>query len=116
MALDVHAEYLSGGLGCLICRLGDLDPTGLPASADLDLGLDDDNSAAEGTDHRCRGASFLNGLGHDASQHRHTVRFEHVARLVLEKIHEFILIVAYGNVSRDRRRRACLGLQRGRQQ
>src|SRR5665647_2728200 len=107
VALDVHTENLSGGLSRVLGRLGDLDPTGLATSTDLDLRLDDDHSAAVGADRLCRGAGFFNGLGDGSSQHGHTVRFEHVARLVFEKIHEFILIVEYGNVQAERSPRPC---------
>jgi len=94
VALDVYAQDLAGGLGCLIRVLGDLDATCLPASADLDLRLDHDHPATVGADRHRRCTGLFNGLGDDASQHRHSVRLEHIARLVLEKIHQFILIVA----------------------
>ena len=84
VALDVHAENLSGGLCGFINRLGDLDATGLATPTDLDLRLDDDHSAAVGADRLCRCAGFFHGLGDGASQHRHTVRLEHVARLVFK--------------------------------
>src|SRR5450631_1658464 len=100
VTLDVHAQNVGSRLSCLIGGPGDLDATSLATPADLDLSLDDDHSAAAGADHLCRCSGFFNRLGHDSSQHRYTVRFEHVARLILEKIHEAILIVAYGNSHR----------------
>ena len=84
MALDVHPEYLAGSLCGFINRLCDLDATGLASSTDLDLRLDDDHSTAAGADRLCRCAGFFHGLGDSASQHRHTVRLEHVARLVFK--------------------------------
>jgi len=114
VALDVHAENLSGGRSCLVGRPGDLDATGLAASADLDLSLDDNHAATAGADFHCRCAGFFNGLGDDASQYRHAVRFEHVACLVLEQIHEFILIVAewerLSEILECGRARRCFGV------
>ena len=82
--LDVHAEDRLGmgaGLGGVG---GELDPAGLPAAADLHLGLHDHRVAER--------VGFLDRLRHGGGRrtrrHRDAVPREQQLALVLEQIHE----------------------------
>jgi hypothetical protein len=86
-ALDVHAEDGLRVLLGLLRRLGDLDAAGLAAATGLDLRLDHGDTAALGPDGLGGRAGLLWCGGGGAGQNRHSVRLEHVARLVLEEIH-----------------------------
>jgi len=87
VALDVHPEDGLGRLGSSLGALDDLDATGLAATAGLDLGLDDDDTAALGPDPLSGSLRFLGRAGDLAGQHGDPVRLEDVACLVLVQIH-----------------------------
>ena len=90
VALDVHPEDLGRAVGGLLRVAGQLDAAGLAAAAGLDLGLDDDRPAAELLGGR---AGLVRRRGDLGVQHRYAVRGEQIARLVLEQIHEDVLII-----------------------
>jgi hypothetical protein len=79
VALDVEAEDGLGRLFRLVGVLGDLDAAGLSTPTDLDLRLDDDDSA-ELLGSR---AHLLGGVGDDARKDRDPVLLKQVSGLIL---------------------------------
>ena len=79
-AADVHAEDRLGVRLGLVGVLGDLDPAGLAAAADLDLGLDDDGEA----ELLGRLARLLRGRREAALGHGYAVLGEQLLALVFE--------------------------------
>ena len=81
---DVHAEDRVGVLARLLGVLGDLDPAGLAAAADQDLGLD----RAGVADPLRRGDGVVDRVGDLAARHGDAVLGEQLLALVLEEVHE----------------------------
>ncbi len=105
VALDVHAEDGVGVRLGLVGGVRQLDPAGLAAAADLDLGLDDDGAA----DPLRGGSGFGRGGGHRAGEDGYAVCLEHVSCLVLVEVHVSVLVVGgcAGGPDRPYRRSGC---------
>ncbi len=83
MALDVHPENVAGVLAHLVGVGGELDATGLPAAADLHLGLDDDGVAGGVGS----GDRLVDRVGRATGADRDVVAGEVLLPLVFEQIH-----------------------------
>ena len=86
VALDVHAEDVPGVGAHLVGVVGELDPAGLAAPADLHLGLDDHRIAGRVG----RGDRFVDGVGRATWADRDVVAGEVLLALVLEQIHAIL--------------------------
>ena len=83
VALDVHAQDLLGVRAGVLGGLGDLDPAGLAAAADLHLRLDHGYAAEPRGDR----SGLVGGRGDLAEADRDAVLPEQLLGLVLEQIH-----------------------------
>ena len=87
MPLDIEAQNLIRNGCCFFWTTRDLHAARFTASADLHLGLDDNELAAR-LHELCRGTLHFQRRGrHDAAQHGDSMRFEEVTSLVLVEIH-----------------------------
>ena len=82
MALDVHAQDVRGVLAALVGVARELDAAGLPAPADLHLGLDDDR-IADAIGRGDRGVDRLDGL---TRGDRDAVLREQLLALIFEQV------------------------------
>jgi hypothetical protein len=84
VALDVHAEDLSGLPVGVVGILGHLDTARLAPAAGLDLGLHHDPPGQL----RGRGTCLLRGVRDLSARHRDAVLREELLRLMFEQVHE----------------------------
>ena len=88
VTLDVHPEDVPGVGANLVGVFRQLDPARLAAAADLHLRLDHHGIAGRvGRPHR-----LVDGLGDAARGHGDAVAREQLLPLILEEIHELLLI------------------------
>jgi len=91
VTLDVESQDVARVLSNLVHVTGEFDATGLTATADLHLRLDDDRIAHAFRD----GNSLVNGVGDVAGRHGDAVAREVPLALILKEIHSLLLSFDY---------------------